>query len=88
MKGEQGKVYSGKQIIRAGEKLIRPIDELSPDEFQSAMDTLSYWRISHEDALDKAFQTLQDITKLKDRKAIFARRLKRYDSIVKKLKRF
>ncbi|SFC45484.1 hypothetical protein SAMN05216204_106124 [Massilia yuzhufengensis] len=52
------------------------------------MDVLSYWRFSHEKALDSAFNLLQDIARKKDKATIFAKRLKRYASIVAKLRRF
>ncbi len=52
------------------------------------MDVLSYWRLTHELPLEKAFLILQDVTLKKDTKAIFAKRLKRYVSIVLKLARY
>lgn len=80
--------YSGKQIIKAGEKLIR--ENIQDDEkaFSAAMDILSYWRFNHEEPLDFAFKLLQELIPKKDNTAIFAKRLKRYPSIIAKLKRF
>lgn len=80
------KKYTGKQIIKAGEKLIDK--NISTSEFESAMDVLSYWRFSHEHALEEALKMLQKTTSKIDKSAIFAKRLKRHPSIVNKLKRF
>lgn len=80
------KKYTGKQIIKAGEHLIDT--KISKNEFEAAMDALSYWRFSHESALDEALQILQKITLKVDKSAIFAKRLKRHPSIVNKLNRF
>jgi len=77
-------MYSGKQVIRAGEILLD--DNIK--EFESAMDILSYWRFSHEVPLGKALKILQETTLKIDKSAIFAKRLKRYVSIVYKLRRF
>lgn len=80
--------YSGKQVIKAGEMLI--LDEILDDDktFDQAFEILSYWRFSHEDALESALDLLQRVTLKKDKKAFFAKRLKRYFSIVIKLRRF
>jgi len=80
--------YSGKQVIRAGESLIS--DDILTDDaaFDLAFKILSYWRFSHEDSLDRALTLLQDVSLKIDKNAIFAKRLKRYASIVKKLLRF
>lgn len=81
--------YSGKKIIRAGEDLTS--DEIvlnNQKRFLDAMDVLSYWRFTHELPLDQAFNYLQSMTLQKDKTAIFAKRLKRHVSIVRKLIRF
>lgn len=78
--------YTGKQIIKAGEQLIDT--NISASEFEAAMDVLSYWRFSHEYALEEALKILQKTTLKFDKSAIFAKRLKRHPSIVNKLKRF
>jgi ppGpp synthetase/RelA/SpoT-type nucleotidyltranferase len=78
------KKYTGKQVIKAGEMLLD--DNIK--EFDSAMDILSYWRFSHEKPLEEAMKILQETTLKIDKHAIFAKRLKRYVSIVYKLKRF
>lgn len=81
--------YTGKQIIKAGEALLdREHMTLNPDKFTAAMDILSYWRFSHETPLENAFILLQEVSLKKDRKCIFAKRLKRHISIVRKLIRF
>ncbi|MYN42182.1 (p)ppGpp synthetase [Duganella sp. FT109W] len=82
-------MYSGKQVIKAGEQLlIEDLKTSDPDTYFSAMDVLSYWRFSHEKPLDIAFTMLEGVAKQKDKSAIFAKRLKRYVSIVAKLRRF
>ncbi|WP_081678983.1 RelA/SpoT domain-containing protein [Methylobacter luteus] len=81
------KKYTGKQVIKAGEFLEGDIIN-SADEFDRAMDILSYWRFSHEVPLGEALEILREITLKIDKTAIFAKRLKRYVSIVLKLKRF
>ncbi len=84
-----GNKYTGKQIIKAGEALIDfDAMDANPDKFSEALDIMSYWRFSHEVPLEKAFTLLQEISLKKDKKAIFAKRLKRHISIVRKLLRF
>jgi len=88
---KMSKKYSGKQVIKAGEKLLELInrEELKDNkEFESAMDVLSYWRYSHESPLTEAVRVIEETTKKIETSAIFAKRLKRYVSIVNKLKRF
>lgn len=82
-------MYSGKEVIKAGERLL-DIDLVrkDPNGYSAAMDVLSYWRFSHEKPLDVAFNLLQKVAQKKDRSTIFAKRLKRYASIVAKLRRF
>lgn len=81
------KIYTGKQIIKAGEDLINLKVIEDEERFSLAMDVLSFWRFSHEEPLDIAFSILQEVTLQKDKKAIFAKRLKRYVSVVSKLRR-
>ncbi|ROU00826.1 (p)ppGpp synthetase [Marinobacter sp. R17] len=80
--------YSGKEVIRAGEIFLSEESNASDDEMNRAMDILSYWRFSHEHPLERALDLLRKETLKKDKSAIFAKRLKRYPSIVAKLKRF
>ena len=82
-------MYSGKQVIKAGETLLLSnLSDTDPDLFSRSMDILSFWRFSFEDALDTAFSILVRETLPHDSEAIFAKRLKRHPSIVSKLKRF
>lgn len=80
--------YSGKQITKAGEFLLS--DEIFDDQpkLNYAMEVMSYWRFQHEQPLEKALSILKAETIPNDRTAIFAKRLKRYASIVSKLRRF
>lgn len=80
--------YSGKQIIKAGEYLLD--DKMTEDEqaFTEATDILSYWRFSHESALENAFILLQEVSLKHEKDVLFAKRLKRLVSIVIKLRRF
>jgi ppGpp synthetase/RelA/SpoT-type nucleotidyltranferase len=81
-------LYTGKQVVRAGEKLISREILVDDTVFEAAFDVLSYWRFNHEEALENALSLLQTVSLEKDRTAIFAKRLKRFVSIVRKLKRF
>lgn len=81
-------IYSGKQVIKAGEKLLdnKILDD--DEEFEAVMDILSYWRFSHEIPLENALDLLTNSALNKDKSAIFAKRLKRSFSIIMKLRRF
>lgn len=81
-------IYSGKQVVKAGEMLIRDDIFQHDDLFNNAFEILSYWRFSHEKALENAISLLQDVASKNDKSAYFAKRLKRYVSIVLKLRRF
>ena len=82
------KKFSGKEVIRAGERLID--DSISSDskEFSKVMDVLSYWRFTHEMPLEKALEMVQSYAKSQDKNSICAKRLKRHVSIANKLRRF
>lgn len=82
------KTYSGKAIIRAGETLIDNNIGINNPEFESAMDVLSYWRLIHEMPLSNAQKIVESEALKIDKSAFTAKRLKRYVSIVNKLKRF
>lgn len=82
------KEFSGKQVIKAGEALIDPKLVEDKERFNKAFEVLSYWRFSHEEPLDFAYKILQKTTIDKDKNALFAKRLKRFQSIVNKLQRF
>ena len=80
--------YSGKEVIKAGESFLS--DDVFADEekFNNSMDILSYWRFQHEFPLEAALDILKTEAGARDKSAIFAKRLKRYPSIVAKLRRF
>jgi hypothetical protein len=80
--------YSGKEVIKAGEMLISPDALPDEQEFDEAFDVLSYWRFKHEYPLEAALQILVSEASKRDKSAFFAKRLKRYESIVAKLRRF
>jgi ppGpp synthetase/RelA/SpoT-type nucleotidyltranferase len=82
------KIYSGKQVIKAGEKLLDNKILEDDEEFEAIMDVLSYWRFSHEIPLENALELLTNKALSKDKSAIFAKRLKRSFSIIMKLRRF
>lgn len=83
------KLYSGKQVEKAG-IAFGDLDSLISDseKFEGVMSVLSYWRSSHEESLESALTIVEAAVLKKDKTAIFAKRLKRYISIVRKLNRF
>jgi len=73
--------YSGNQIKKAGKKLIEePNDELS-------LEILSYWRALHSESLNQAFKHVEKLGTKIDNNILLAKRLKRTESIVNKIKR-
>ena len=80
--------FSKKDVVRAGIALTN--DNLINDEesFQKTMDVLTYWRDSHVFPLNNAHQLLNKFVLKVDENAFIAKRLKRFDSIKKKLQRF
>lgn len=82
------KTYSGKSVIKAGETLIDERVKKGSPEFEAAIDVLTYWRLMHEAPLANAQQIVEVEASRVDRTAFTAKRLKRYESIVSKLKRF
>jgi ppGpp synthetase/RelA/SpoT-type nucleotidyltranferase len=84
------KIPSGKQVLKAGECLIDPITYRpeNEDTLNNAFDILSYWRFSFETPLERALVKIQSEVNQIDSTAIFAKRLKRFPSIVLKLERF
>lgn len=64
------------------------LKDSNPAAYAESMDILSYWRFSHEKPLDVAYTMLEVTAKKQDKSTIFAKRLKRYASIVAKLRRF
>ena len=84
------KKFSGKQVVKAGDQFLD--DSIfkgdREDEFQQAMEVLSYWRFSHEKPLNDARELLHKFSLKEDKTVIIAKRLKRQVSIVNKLRRF
>jgi len=82
------KKYSNTQVQKSGEA-FRDFSKLIEDEkkFDEYMEVLSYWRVSHENPLAEAYGILQNIVLKHDKESFFAKRLKRYEAIVKKLTR-
>ena len=80
--------YSNKSVTRAGESFLS--DDIFDDteKFNQSMDVLSYWRASHEGALEETLTFLEKEVIPIDSEAIFAKRLKRLPSIISKLRRF
>lgn len=74
--------YSKNDIKKAGKKLI----EDNKDE--KSLNILSAWRKDHSYPLELAEKLLKEVSLDIEKEAIFAKRLKRTDSIIKKLNRF
>ena len=85
---DKSQKITGKQVIRAGEYLIKDNATTDQAKFEQSMDILSYWRYSHEKSLNLAYSLISKLAFNVDKKAIVAKRLKRQASIVSKLKRF
>ncbi|WP_040557224.1 RelA/SpoT domain-containing protein [Reinekea blandensis] len=81
------KVYSNKDIIKAG-KILSKMKDYSTEEIDFAFSALSYWRYSHNTALLKAYNFVGESSKEIDKYSIVAKRLKRKESIIYKLVRF
>lgn len=75
-------IYSKKKVGRAGDALVKNNDNLN------ALEVLSYWRASHNDALVNAFTEVEKLSEKVDKSALLAKRLKRTESIINKLNRF
>lgn len=80
--------FSKKDVIRAGKNLID--DNLFDDQekFNSTMSILTYWRDSHLVPLERSNQLLNRHIHHIDKNAFIAKRIKRLDSIKRKLQRF
>ena len=80
--------FSKKDVVRAGKNLID--DDLLNDQekFNSTMGILTYWRDSHLVPLERSNQLLNRHIHHIDKNAFIAKRIKRFDSIKRKLKRF
>ncbi|WP_428244004.1 RelA/SpoT domain-containing protein [Gynuella sp.] len=80
--------YTKSNVKRAGKILSNPERRSNPADFNWAMDVLSWWRYQHEQPLEKAYKLLQKVAAKKQPDSILAKRLKREESITKKLSRF
>jgi len=80
--------FSKKDVIRAGKNLIDDNLVNDQEKFNSTMDVLTYWRDSHLVPLEKSNQLLNRYVHNIDKNAFIAKRIKRLDSIKRKLKRF
>ncbi|WP_301430869.1 hypothetical protein [Acinetobacter baumannii] len=80
--------FSKKDVIRAGEALNN--EQLLDDAqlLEKTMNVLTYWRDSHVIPLNMAENLLNRFIYRIDKKAFIAKRLKRFESIKRKLKRF
>lgn len=82
-----GDVFSGKQVTKAGQYLAEN-DYEDREKFNHSFEILVYWRTEHSVVLEQAFSLLQGAVHPIEKNALFAKRLKRYVSIVSKLQRF
>ena len=80
--------YSKKQIEKAGFDLISAAIESDKNLLSETMNVLTDWRDSHITALDICENFLKSKVYSTDSAAFIAKRIKRTESIVKKLKRF
>lgn len=74
--------FSNKAIDRLGKKLVSD-DNKDPD----LLIQLQKFRVSHKEALSKVFNTVCDISKTIRKQSIVTYRIKRIDSIIRKLER-
>lgn len=79
--------HSLKKVDKAGD-LIRRSAEVETDELAEAIDVLFNWRSAHSYPLNSIHMTLRRRVKAIDKNAITAQRIKRLESIDRKLKRF
>lgn len=80
--------FSKKDVVRAGKNLIDDNLLNNQQEFNQTMNILTYWRDSHLVPLEKSNQLLNRYIHNIDKSAFIAKRIKRLDSIKRKLKRF
>lgn len=73
--------YSTNKIKKSGKKLIENIDD------EESLEILSYWRTCHASSLEVGYKILRDNARDIDKNILLAKRLKRTESIVNKLKR-
>lgn len=80
--------FSKKDVSRAGKNLINDNLLNNTEAFNHTMDILTYWRDSHLVPLNKANKLLNKYIHHIDKTAFVAKRIKRFDSIKRKLNRF
>lgn len=81
--------FSRGQVNRAGDILRKQGPELAgPDDWVWAFEVLSNWRACHNYPINTFQATLRDRLRSVDRDATVAQRLKRFPSILLKLRRF
>lgn len=75
------------QIVNAAGKMISNFDPASYDQIKliNAIDVVAQFRISHHFPLDTFYVTLRNRARKIHSKALTAQRIKRHDSVVKKL---
>jgi ppGpp synthetase/RelA/SpoT-type nucleotidyltranferase len=78
--------YSKKAVNRAGETLLRPDSNL--EQWIDAYQALTNWRACHGYPINTFQATLRNKLKRTDSSAVVAQRLKRFPSILSKLRRF
>lgn len=81
-------IFTKKDVIRAGQDLIKDEVLLDTKKFSKTMEILTYWRDSHIEPLNQAEILLYNTATKVDKSAFIAKRIKRLPSIKKKLKRF
>lgn len=80
--------FSKKDVSRAGKNLIDDNLLNNTEAFNQTMTILTYWRDSHLVPLNKANKLLNKYIHHIDKTAFIAKRIKRFDSIKRKLNRF
>jgi len=77
--------YTLNQIDKAGKRILGPIDPRH--EIDAALIALWNWRLAHSYPLNAIHMTLKNRATKIDKECLTAQRLKRYDSIIRKLHR-
>ena len=80
--------YSNNQVERAGEDLKKLANDKNQKLHEDTLKILTFWRDSHVVALDNAEKTVKTVMDSSYKNAFIARRIKRADSIIRKLSRF
>ncbi|MBI1450909.1 MULTISPECIES: RelA/SpoT domain-containing protein [Acinetobacter] len=80
--------YSNNQVERAGEDLKKLANYKNHKLHEDTLKILTFWRDSHVVALDNAEKTVKTVMDSSYKNVFIARRIKRADSIIRKLSRF